>query len=174
MAGLADITIRHATVEDAPAIGRIYNHYIEHSIATFHLETLPEAYWIEWFDRFDNATPYQAFVAVLNNEVVGFIYASPYSDRGAYFQSTYTSIYLDHDYLAAHPSSGLGTRLYETMFEVLTEHKIHRVIAGISQPNPASMALHSKMGFREVARFSEIGYKFDTYIDVVYMEKALT
>ena len=59
------------------------------------------------------------------------------------------------------------------MFAVLNEHNIHRNYAGISQPNPASMALHHKMGFRQVALYNEVGYKFDRFIDVVYMEKAL-
>jgi phosphinothricin acetyltransferase len=47
------------------------------------------------------------------------------------------------------------------------------VIGGISLPNEASIALHEKFGFKKVAEFNEVGYKFDKWINVGYWELQL-
>jgi phosphinothricin acetyltransferase len=50
---------------------------------------------------------------------------------------------------------------------------VHRALAGIAQPNEASVALHRRFGFHLVAHFSEQGRKFDRYWDVDWYERAL-
>jgi len=67
----------------------------------------------------------------------------------------------------------VGTRLYAALFESLREQDIHRAFAGIALPNPASVALHERFGFKRVALFTEQGRKFDRYWDVAWYEKAL-
>jgi phosphinothricin acetyltransferase len=47
------------------------------------------------------------------------------------------------------------------------------VLAGIALPNPESVALHEKFGMRKVAHFSEVGYKFEQWIDVGYWQLIL-
>jgi len=47
---------------------------------------------------------------------------------------------------------------------------IHAVIGGISLPNPASIALHEKLGFEKIGQFKQVGRKFDQWIDVGYWE----
>jgi len=42
---------------------------------------------------------------------------------------------------------------------------------GIALPNEASVALHEKFGMIKVARFREIGYKAEQWLDVGYWEK---
>jgi len=54
-----------------------------------------------------------------------------------------------------------------------TSFAIHRIVAGISQPNPASVALHRRLGFREVGVFSNVGRKFGRYWDVAWFERPL-
>jgi len=56
---------------------------------------------------------------------------------------------------------GLGTELYQALFTELKQKSIHSVIGGITLPNPASIALHEKLGMVQVAHFHQIGRKFD-------------
>jgi phosphinothricin acetyltransferase len=68
---------------------------------------------------------------------------------------------------------GIGTALYSALFESIAGEDIHRIVAGISQPNPASVALHRRLGFREVGVFSNVGRKLGRYWDVVWFERPL-
>jgi phosphinothricin acetyltransferase len=47
------------------------------------------------------------------------------------------------------------------------------VIGGAALPNPASVALHEKLGFTQVAHFRENGFKFGRWIDVAYWQRLL-
>jgi phosphinothricin acetyltransferase len=66
---------------------------------------------------------------------------------------------------------GLGTLLYTELLALLAGEDVHRALAGIALPNDASIALHQRMGFVRVARFSEQGRKFDRYWDVDWFER---
>lgn len=70
-------------------------------------------------------------------------------------------------------SRGWGTKLYQALFSELREKSIHLVIGGIALPNPASIALHEKMGMEKVAHFSEVGFEFGRWIDVGYWQMPL-
>ena len=157
--------IRLTTPDDALAIGAIYNHYIEHTVATFQMTAHDDAYWHQWFTGFSDTGPHQNFVAVEDGAVIGFAYSLPYSPKGGYDQSVMTSIYLDTD----HPGQGLGTKLYDALFEAMED--VHRIYAWIALPNQASIALHKSFGFTQVAILSEIGFKHGRYIDVAVMER---
>ncbi|MEO0869641.1 MAG: N-acetyltransferase family protein, partial [Cyanobacteria bacterium J06642_11] len=99
----------------------------------------------------------------------GYATSSKFSQKAAYDTSVETSIYL----LPDAQGQGLGTRLYETLFESLADADVHRAYAGITLPNPASVALHQKLGFHSAGRYREVGRKFDQYWDVEWFEKSL-
>ena len=63
--------------------------------------------------------------------------------------------------------------LYRALFERLQALGLHAVIGGITLPNPASIALHEKMGMEKVAHFKEVGYKFGRWLDVGYWQRLL-
>jgi phosphinothricin acetyltransferase len=66
---------------------------------------------------------------------------------------------------------GAGSRLYEGLFKSLEGQDVHRAYAGIALPNPASIGLHERFGFKRVAHFTEQGRKFGRYWDVAWYEK---
>ena len=68
---------------------------------------------------------------------------------------------------------GLGVRLYAALFDRLADEDVHRAVAGITLPNPASIALHRRFGFRDVGVFSENGRKLGRYWDVAWLERDL-
>jgi phosphinothricin acetyltransferase len=106
-------------------------------------------------------------VAGLDGRVAGYATSSPFRPRAGYDRTVETSVYV-RDGLAGR---GIGTRLYAALFRALEGEDIHRFLAGITTPNPASVALHERFGFRQVGRFDEVGRKFDRWWDVVFFEK---
>jgi len=75
-----------------------------------------------------------------------------------------------------HPDAvgrGCGSALYAALFYSLSGEDVEMIVAGISLPNPASIALHERFGFRHVGVFHAVGRKFDQYWDVAWFERPL-
>jgi phosphinothricin acetyltransferase len=160
--------IRPAQLEDADAIARIYNHYIHNTVITFEEQPVTQQAMAERVDEISGAAlPW--LVAVNSSRVVGYAYASPWKSRSAYRYSVESTIYLDPAALGI----GLGSQLYEALLARLGQRNIHVVIGGIALPNPASIRLHEKFGFRKIAHFEEVGYKFGRWVDVGYWQRIL-
>jgi phosphinothricin acetyltransferase len=68
---------------------------------------------------------------------------------------------------------GIGTELYRSILEDLTQSGFHAVIAILGYPNEASKLFHEKFGFHEIGCFHEVGYKFNRWLDAGYLEKIL-
>lgn len=161
--------IRPATQSDLDGINEVYNHYVRTSPATFDIEEISMEGRHEWFTHYGEAGRYRVFVAHEDGGVVGFASSSRFMERRAYETSVTTSVYVAE---AAH-RRGVGRALYLDLFEAIGGEDVHRAYAGISMPNPASVALHESFGFHQVAYFTEQGRKFDKYWDVAWFEKEL-
>lgn len=159
--------IRNATTGDAGAICRIYNHYVENTIITFEEQPVPVA---EMADRIDEYTHDYPWLVYEDEEGIrGYAYATKWKTRSAYRFSVESSVYLD----VKATGGGLGSRLYRELLAQLGNTSIHAVIAGITLPNQASVALHEKLGFRKIGQFREVGWKFNRWLDVGYWELLL-
>lgn len=157
--------IRPAVNADAPAIARIYNHYVEHSIITFETEPVSGDYFVSQIEEGRN-TNLPWLVAEVDGNLIGYCYASKWKGRCAYRHSVEATVYLD----AAVVSKGWGSRLYQKLLGELEKLNVHAVMCGIALPNEASVALHEKFGMVKVAHFKEVGRKFDHWIDVGYWQ----
>ena len=160
--------IRPAMARDAEAIARIYNHYIAETIITFEEAPVSTE---EMAARIAEVAsiPLPWLVAEGNGAILGYAYAGKWKSRCAYRYTVESTVYLD----SASTGRGAGTLLYEALIASLRESGIHVVIGGVALPNAASVALHEKLGFRKVAHFDEVGYKFERWIDVGYWQKTL-
>jgi phosphinothricin acetyltransferase len=156
--------IRKVTLDDAQAICNIYNYYILNSVATFELEPVTSDEVIKRIKRVTLEYPWIAFFK--ENELVGYAYADKWKTRKAYKYSVESTVYLKNGY----SGRGIGSRLYMFLLNELKKINIHAVIAGISLPNDASIALHEKLGFKKIGQFKEVGFKFDKWVDVGYWE----
>lgn len=157
--------IRPARAADADALARIYNHYIRETIITFEEQPVDAAAMALRMDE-TAAASLPWLVAEAGGAVLGYAYASKWKGRCAYRYSVESTVYLD----AAKTGRGLGTPLYRALIDALRGRSLHAVIGGIALPNEASVALHEKLGFRKVAQFPEVGYKFGRWIDVGYWQ----
>jgi len=162
------LTIRAATPQDAAAIAAIYNPYIADTTISFEEEPVSQ---VEMCGRIasvqDGGLPW--LVLERDGEIAGYAYATKWRVRHAYRFSVETSVYL----ASRHAGKGAGTALYTALLAQLRAAGCHLAIGGIALPNAASVALHEKMGYRKVAHFDEVGFKFGRWIDVGYWERRL-
>jgi phosphinothricin acetyltransferase len=161
--------VRHAEVRDVSALNEIANHYVLTSATNFAVTPTTEAARLDWLAEHPPYGPYRVVVAEDRGRVVGFASSSRYRSREAYATSIETSVYV------ADGATGrrIGTSLYEFLFSALVEEDLHRAYAGITMPNPVSVALHRRFEFEQVGTFTEQGRKFGRYWDVAWFEKAL-
>ena len=162
--------VRPATAEDLEAINDIYNHYVAESHYTFDDEAISMDGRREWFTHYAERGRHRVLVAVDGERVIGYASSSRFRPKPAYLTSVETSVYLAPNAIGR----GAGTRLYEALFRSLEGEDVHRAYAGIALPNPGSIGLHEKFGFKRVAHFTEQGRKFGRYWDVDWFEKPLT
>jgi phosphinothricin acetyltransferase len=163
------VEVRPATVGDLVAVNDIYNQYVAETHYTFDVELMTPDARREWFTHYDTSGRYRVVVAVSEGVVVGFASSSRFRPKPAYETSVETSVYLAPDSVGR----GAGTRLYEGLFKALEGEDVHRAYAGIALPNPASIGLHERFGFKRVAHFTEQGRKFGRYWDVAWYEKPI-
>ncbi|PLY04068.1 MAG: phosphinothricin acetyltransferase [Desulfuromonas sp.] len=159
--------IRDAAPDDAAAIAAIYNPYILDTVITFEEHPVTEQVMAERIRTINRGYPWLVFEQ--NGLCLGYAYASAWKDRSAYRFSCETSIYL----AAQAHGQGVGTRLYEALLDDLRRRGQRTAIACIALPNPASVALHEKLGFRKVGHFAAVGIKFSRSIDVGYWQHQL-
>ena len=159
--------IRRATLADATACLEVYAPYVRDTTATFEAE-VPSV--DEFTRRVARALArYDWLVAELDGRVVGYAYAGPVKERAAYRWSSEVSVYV----AAGAHGHGLGRRLYRELFDRLEASGIRRLLAVVTLPNDASVALHRKMGFREAGRLERIGFKHGRWLDVAWLQADL-
>ncbi len=157
--------IRTASPADAAALAEIYNHYIDHSVATFEETRINAA------DMAGRMAAVASFglpwvVAEREDELLGYAYANRWRERSAYRYSVEVTVYLKPGCTGA----GWGQSLYGELFARLRKGGVHVAVAGITLPNAASVALHEKLGMRKVAHFEEVGFKQEQWLDVGYWQ----
>ena len=159
--------IRLGMTSDAAAIAEIYNHYVRKTVVTF--EEVPVAVEDMAQRILDVGERYPWLVWDDGVRAVGWAYATAWKTRSAYRFSVETTVYVAE----SHQGRGLGLALYGKLIEELKARNLHSVVGGIALPNPASIALHEKLGFKKIAQFVEVGRKLDRWVDVGYWQLLL-
>jgi phosphinothricin acetyltransferase len=166
----AGVEVREGRESDLPRLLEIYNHYVEHSHVTFDTTPKTPVQRLAWFADFRREGPYRLFVVETGGTVQGYASSRVFRARPAYDRSVESSVYL----AAESSGMGLGSALYERLLNVLREEQsVHRVYGGVAIPNESSVALHQRFGFKQAATFSEVGFKFGRYWDVVWFERGV-
>jgi phosphinothricin acetyltransferase len=165
---MSSFTIRAATLDDLRALTDIYNHYVINTAITFDLRPLTVDERRVWFDDHHASGPHRLLVATDSaGACVGYASTSRWRPKAAYNTTVEASVY-------CHPEAtgkGCGTALYTALFACIATEDIHTIVAGVSLPNPASIALHERFGFRPVGVFHAVGRKFDRLWDVAWFER---
>ena len=162
-----DVVIRLATLADAEAIRRIYNHEVEHTTHTFDLVPRTLEDQRAWLRNREGALG--VVVAQVGGEVAGFASLSEYRPRAAYRTSVESSVYVDE----SARGRGLGQRLMRELVLVAEARGFHTMIARIAGGHEASIRLHQEVGFTTVGTEQEVGRKFGGWLDIVVMQRML-
>jgi phosphinothricin acetyltransferase len=166
---VAGVAIRRAGAGDLPELTEIYNHYVRETPITFDIEPLSAEQRRPWLEAFAESGRHQLFVAEREGRVLGYAGSHGFRPKAAYDTSVETTVYLAPSALG----EGIGRRLYAALFEALAREEVHRALAGITLPNPASIALHRRFGFTPIGIFREVGRKLGRYWDVQWFEKVM-
>ena len=161
------ITIRPAVLGDCPAINDIYNHYVLLDTCTYQTEPDSLVEREAWFARHGGGHP--VLVAERAGKVLAWGALSAFHPRFGYRFSVEDSIYVRHD----ERRTGLGRALLAALIDAARERRQHTIIALISAQKIGSIALHEAFGFTRSALLREVGYKFETWLDVAYLQLML-
>jgi phosphinothricin acetyltransferase len=166
---VSDVELRPARAPDLAALTAIYNHYVRETPVTFDVEPYHEEARRPWLEGFAPEGPHRLFVAERGGDLLGYAGSMGFRPKAAYATTVETTVYLR----PASEGQGVGSLLYAKLFEALQGEDLHRACAGITLPNPASIRLHERFGFRPVGVFHEVGRKLGRYWDVAWYEKSL-
>lgn len=152
--------IRAFQHNDAEALLDIYNHYVLHSVATFDDAPLEIAVFSEKLNHIAEVYPILVFEE--NNNILGYAYGSQFRPKPAYKNTVETTVYVKH----GEHGKQIGTKLYTELLSLLKAKNFHMALGVLTLPNNASVKLHEKLNFKQVAHFNEVGYKFGQWLDV--------
>lgn len=163
------IKIRPSTEADVAAITTIYQHHVEHGTGTFEITPpTPEDMANRRQDVLSKNLPY--LILEEDSMVIGFAYCNWFKPRPAYRFSAEDSIYL----APSATGRGLGKLLLTELMAQAERAGVRKLIAVIGDSaNRGSIGVHQVCGFTHVGVLSACGWKFERWLDVVLMERAL-
>lgn len=159
--------LRLANINDAQDILNIYKPYVKNTTITFE-------YDVPSLDEFKNristiSENFPYIVCEIDDAIVGYAYASKYGGRAAFNWTVELSIYVNENY----HNHKFSHKLYSSLLDILKIQGVYNAYACITIPNEKSKKFHDKFGFNLVGTFTNSGYKFGKWIDVIWMEKNL-
>jgi phosphinothricin acetyltransferase len=159
------IEIKSYKPADCEAILEIINYNIEHATALYdyHPRTLAEQLAV-FEDKIQKNFP--IIVAYEKEQIVGFGYYSEFRFKDGYKFTVEHSVYVNKDF----QGKKIGNLLLAQLIELAKKQKLHTMIAVIDSENLGSVKFHENFGFKTVGVLKETGYKFDKWLDSVFMQ----
>jgi phosphinothricin acetyltransferase len=162
------LVIRDARETDLAAMLTIYNNAVLTTTAVYDYKPRSHEQQAAWFEaKRQQGLP--VLVAEDDASVVGFASYGPFRPWPAYLHSVESSLYVAPD----RRGQGIGSQLLPALIARAAGHGLHTMIAGIDAANTASLRLHAKFGFERVARFREVGWKFERWLDLAFLQLML-
>jgi L-amino acid N-acyltransferase YncA len=156
--------IRNVQIEDAQELLDIYNYYVVNTVITFDLEALSLDAFKEKITTVSADYPFIVYEE--NSEILGYAYGSKFRPKPAYNNTVESTVYLKH----GAQGKQIGSKLYNELLFLLKQKNVHVVLGVLTLPNEASVKLHEKFGFKEVAHLKEVGLKFGEWQDVGFWQ----
>ena len=163
-----DVLIRDGREADLAAILAIYNDAVLTTTAVYDYTPRSTEQQAAWFKaKQDQELP--VLVAEVGGAVAGFASYGPFRPWPAYLHSVENSLYVAADWRGR----GIGSRLLPALIKHASARGLHTMIAGIDADNAASLRLHAKFAFQPVAHFREVGWKFERWLDLTFLQLML-
>jgi L-amino acid N-acyltransferase len=163
------ICIRHAQATDIPSILAIYNDAVLHTTASWDYEPSTIQQRTQWFEQHrEQGLPILVAVNAADT-VVGWGSLSKFRDRIGYQYTVEHSVYV----AAEHRRQGVGRQLVFALISAARQLGKRTLIGGVDASNEASLRLHESLGFEQVAHFKQVGYKFERWLDLIFVQCTL-
>jgi len=146
--------IRPLDIKDAKQLLDIYNYYVLNTTVTFDIEALTLEDFKDKLNIIKKKYPFIIFEE--NNKILGYAYGSKFRPKPAYNYVVESTVYVKH----TARGKQIGTKLYTELLKQLKNTNLHTVLGVLTIPNDASIKLHEKFGFEQVANLREVGFKF--------------
>ncbi|MCL6294701.1 GNAT family N-acetyltransferase [Jejuia spongiicola] len=156
--------IRPFDIKDIKVLLDIYNYYVLNTIVTFDIKALSLEIFTEKVNYINAKYPFIVFEE--NGNILGYAYGSKWRPKPAYNHTVESTVYVKH----GEHGKQIGSKLYAELLSLLKQENYHVVLGGLTLPNEASVKLHEKFGFKQVAHFKEVGKKFDKWLDVGFWQ----
>ncbi len=163
------MNIRNAEKKDLPIILEIMNEAILNTTAIYDYKSRDEAYLEAWFTK-KQADNMPVLVYDLEGNAVAYGTFGVFRAWEAYKFSVEHSIYVHVN----HQGKGIGKKLLVALIEAAKTGGFHTMIAGVDASNQKSCDFHAQFGFVEAGRIKDAGYKFDRWLDLVFMQLILS
>jgi len=161
------VNVRLAQLKDLPAISDIYNDAVLNTTASYDYEPRSMDHRLAWYELHQKQD-LPVYVAE-EDGVIGWSSLSKYHDRVGYRFTVEDSVYIAEP----HRGKGVGKALLAPLIEAARKRDLRAIIGAIDADNQASIRLHARFGFEKVGHFKKVGFKFERWLDVVYMELLL-
>ena len=159
------IIIRDAEKKDLQSILKIVNFEIEHTTSIYDFEKRTLQNQTAWLEN-KKLEKMPVIVAEENGDVIGFGTFGIFRPWAGYQFSLEHSIYLDKN----SRGKGTGKKIMTELIHLAKDQGFHIMIAGIDANNSKSIKFHHNFGFKEVGRFNQIGFKFEKWLDLIFMQ----
>lgn len=160
--------LRPATTADITQILAIVNHSIATSTANYHYQAQTLAEQTAWFEsKLQHNFP--VFVAVYQEQVMGFGTYGTFREKMGYQFTVEHSVYVQE----SQQGKGIGKAILNQLIIQARLEGYHVMVGGIDANNAESIAFHQKMGFEIVGHLKEVGFKFEHWLDLCFMQRIL-
>ena len=158
--------IRDAGEPDLPGLLAIYNDVIATSTAVYSYLPVTLEERLQWW-RTRVASGYPVLVATDQSAILGFATFGDFRAWPGYRFTVEHSVHVRAD----RRGQGSGKRLVEALFPRAAALGKHVMVAGVDAANAASIRFHERLGFEQVGHLREVGYKFDRWLDLVFLQR---
>jgi len=162
------LAIRDACDADLAAMLAIYNDAVLTTTAVYDYAPRQSEQQAAWL-RTKREQSLPVLVAEDEGTVVGFASFGPFRPWPAYLHAVENSLYVAPECRGR----GIGSLLLPALIRRAADRGLHTMIAGIDATNEASLRLHAKFGFERVALFREVGWKFERWLDLAFLQLML-
>lgn len=157
--------IRPATQDDLKAIVGIYNWAVNQTFATIDSEPLDAEEAQAWWEAHGRRS--KLLVCVDETGVIGWGRLLPWKQRG--YDVVEILVYVD----PVHHGKGIGKALLTDLIKEARGLGYLTIVASVAKDNRAGLALFTRLGFTTVGTIENAAHKFDQWMDITLVQRAL-
>jgi phosphinothricin acetyltransferase len=165
---MPELQIREASEADLPGLLAIYNDVIATSTAIYSSTAVSLDERVRWWHE-RTAQGYPVLIARDAGGVAGFASFGDFRAWPGYRFTVEHSVHVRGD----GRGRGTGTRLLQQLLGRAAALGKHVMVAGVDAANSASIRFHQRLGFQQSGQLREVGYKFDRWLDLVFLQRML-